>query len=283
MGYLCIKIREESGNGLMGRPHGTSRGKNSRKSLQRRVLSVLGPPTDRRLLVDLLKAMHQSVFDAAAELGVSATDRRGASALASKDKKRRRPSLSTIQTSDRLAGVRARRRFNKRYLRPDGGPRVLSIQGKGATFETLARPFVPTLPVEEVVEMVCKNAEVTRLKGDKIALIGSPVMISPKTPEITVASLALRFRRLADTTVYNAAIPANVKGTGRFERLATGDLTGKEFRASSQSVQQQQLQDLCNRVDAGIKQPGPRSKSQAIKGKSCGIGLYVFRDDGRYV
>jgi hypothetical protein len=259
----------------------SSRGKNSRKSLKRRVLSVLGPPTDRRLIVDLLKEMHQIVLDAAAELGVSAADRRRALASAGKDQKRRRPSLSTVQTSYRLAGVLARWRFDKRYLRPDGGPRVLSIKGKGATFETLARPFVPTLPVEEVVEMICKNAEVTRLKGDKIALIGSPVMISPKTLEITVASLALRFRRLAETTVYNAAIPANVKGTGRFERQVTGVLTDREFHAFSQSVRQQ-LQDLCDRVDAGMKQPGPRSKSQA-KGKSCGIGLYVFRDDDRYV
>jgi hypothetical protein len=157
---------------------------------------------------------------------------------------------------------------------------VLSIKGKGATFETLARPFVPTLPVEEVVEMICENAEVTRLKGDKIALIGSPVMIAPKTPEITVASLIFRFRRLAETTVYNAAIPANVKGTGRFERVVTGVLTDKEFREFSQSVRQQ-LQDLCDRVDAGMKQPGPGSKSRAKKGKSCGIGLYVFRDDDR--
>jgi len=258
----------------------SSREKNSRKSLKRRVRAVLGPPTDRRLIVDLLKEMHHIVLDTAVELGVSATDRRRALALAGKDKKRPRPSLSTIQPTYRLAGVLARWRLDKRYLRPDGSPRVLSIKGQGATFETLARTFVPTLPVEEVVEMICENAEVTRLKGDKIALIGSPVMIAPKTPEITVASLIFRFRRLAETTVYNAAIPANVKGTGRFERVVTGVLTDKEFREFSQSVRQQ-LQDLCDRVDAGMKQPGPRSKSRAKKGKSCGIGLYVFRDDDR--
>ena len=258
----------------------SSRETNTRRSLKRRVLAVLGPPTDRRLIVDLLKEMHHIVLDTAAELGVSAADRRRALASAGKDKKRPRPSLSTTQPSYRLAGILARWRFDKRYLRPDGSPRVLSIKGKGATFETLARPFVPTLPVEEVVEMICENAEVTRLKGDKIALIGSPVMISPKTPEITVASLISRFRRLAETTVHNAAIPANVKGTGRFERLVTGVLTDKEFRVFSQSVRQQ-LQDLCDRVDAGMKQPGPRSKGRAKKGKSCGIGLYVFRDDDR--
>jgi len=257
----------------------SSRGGKTRRSLKRRVLAVLGPPTDRRLIVDLLKEMHHIVLDTAAELGVPATDRRRALALAGRDKKRRRPSLSTIQPSYRLAGVLARWRFDKRYLRPDGSPRVLSIKGKGATFETLARSFAPSLSVEEIVEMICENAEVTRLKGDKIALIGSPVMIAPKTPEITVASLILRFRHLAETTVYNAAIPANVKGTGRFERLVTGVLTDKEFRAFSQSVRQQ-LQDLCDRVDAGMTQPDPRNKSRAKKAKSCGIGLYVFRDDG---
>src|SRR5450631_1136093 len=137
----------------------SSREKNTRRSLKRRVLAVLGPPTDRRLIVDLLKEMHGIVLDTAAQLGVSATDRRRALALVGKDKKRSRPSSSTIQPSSGLAGVLARWRFDKRYLRPDGSPRVLSIRGKGATFETLARPFVPTLPVEEVVEMICKNAE----------------------------------------------------------------------------------------------------------------------------
>jgi hypothetical protein len=137
------------------------------------------------------------------------------------------------------------------------------------------------LPVEEIVEMICENAEVTRLKGDNVALVGSPVLISPKTPEIALASLALRFRRVADTLVFNASIPANVKGTGRLERLVTGVLTDKEFDEFSQSVRQQ-LQDVCERVDAGLRQPGPRSKRATKRGRSCGIGLYVFRDDARY-
>ena len=132
--------------------------------------------------------------------------------------------------------------------------------------------------LRELADMICENAEVTRLKGNKIALVGSPVMITPKTPEITLASLILRFRRLAETIVYDAAIPAHVKGTGRFERVVTGELSDKEFRAFSQSVRQQ-LQDLCDRVDAGIRQAKHAGKGRA-KGTACGIGLYVFRDDG---
>jgi hypothetical protein len=246
--------------------------------MQRRVAAVLGPPSDRVLMVELLKEMHHIVLDTADELGVSANDRRRALRLAEKDSKRLRPSQATLQPSQGIVGLLAQWRRDRRYLRPDGTPRVLSITGKGATFETLARKYVPNLPVSELADMICENAEVTRLKGDKLALVGSPVMITPKTPEITLASLVLRFRRLAETIVHNAAIPAHVKGTGRFERIVTGALSDKDFLTFSQSVRQQ-LQDLCDRVDAGIKQPTHTGKVRE-KGTTCGIGLYVFRDDG---
>jgi hypothetical protein len=256
----------------------TSRRKRARPSMKRRVAAVLGPPADRLLMVELLKEMHHIVLDTAAELGVSANDRRRAMTLAQKDATRLKPSQNLLQPNHGIAGLLGRWRRDKRFLRPDGTPRALSITGKGATLETLARQFVPNLPVSELADMICENAEVTRLKGNKIALVGSPVMITPKTPEITLASLILRFRRLAQTIVYDAAIPAHVKGTGRFERVVTGELSDKEFRAFSQSVRQQ-LQDLCDRVDAGIRQAKHPGKGRA-KGTACGIGLYVFRDDG---
>jgi hypothetical protein len=251
--------------------------KGIRKTTKSRVSDVLGPPTDRLLMIELLKEMHHIVLDTGAELGASESDGRRALALAGEDKTRRRPSVNADQPSYGLAGLLARWRFDKRYLRPDGSPRALAIRGKGATFETLARVFAPNLPVAEVVDMICENAEVTRLKGNKIALLGSPVMMSPKTPEVMVASLITRFRRLAETVVYNAAIPAQIKGTGRFERIVTGVLSEKAFLKFSQSVRQQ-MQALADQVDAGLTQPEPRRHGKG--GKTCGVGLYVFRDDG---
>jgi hypothetical protein len=262
----------------MRTPDASTREKITRKNSKRRVSAVLGAKAEPRLIVDLLAEMHQIVMDTAAELGVSAADRRRALTLAGREKRRLRPSVSTIQPIEGVARVLARWRFNKRYLRPDGSPRVLTIRGKGATFETLARHCVPTLPLAEVLELICAHAEVTRLKGEKLALIGSPVMIAPKTPEILVASLILRFRALAETAVYNAAIPANLKGTGRFERIVTGILTDKEFREFSQSVRQQ-LQDVCDRVDASIRQSTHLRSRRATH--TCGLGMYVFKDDGR--
>src|SRR5450432_2745648 len=252
--------------------------KTPRAAVKRRAAAALSAPADRTLIVELLKEMHHLVLDAAAEIGVSAKDRKRAMKLAAKDSSRTRPSERTMKANYGIARLLNRWRNDKRFQRPDGTPRVLSIRGKGATFETLARKFVPQLTVNELADMVCENAEVTRLKGKKIALVGSPVMMTPKTPEITLASLTLRLRRLTNTILHNASLPAKDKLNGRFERIVTGELTEREFRDFAQSVRQP-MQDLCDRVDAGIRQPRP-SRSARARERSCGVGLYVYRDDG---
>jgi hypothetical protein len=252
------------------------RRKTVRPSVKRRPRTVLSRPADRTLIVELLKEMHHIMLDAAGQIGVSAKDRRLALKLAAKDPSRTRPSERMMRVNYGVAGLLNRWRSDNRFQRPDGTPRVLSILGKGATFETLARELVPELTVSEVADLVCANAEVTRLQGNKIVLVGSPVMITPKSLEITLASLVLRIRRLTGNIVHNASIPAK-DPTGLFERIVTGELSDREFRDFSQLIRQP-MQDLCDRVDAGIRQP-TRSRKGRVKRRTCGIGLYVFRDD----
>jgi hypothetical protein len=250
--------------------------KNSRRSSKRPLAQVLGAPTDKALIFGLLKELQHLVLDTALELGVSKADQRRVVQHALKDPKRMRPSETTMQSNLGMAYILNRWRNDKRYRRPDGTPRVLSIEGKGATLQTLARRFVPEMSLRDVIDMICENAEVTRLKGNKIALVGSPVMMTQKTPEVTLASLILRIRRLTETIIHNATIPPHVM-TGRFERMVSGELSDKEFREFSQSVRQQ-LQDLCDRVDQGLR-PSTRVRARPPM-KSCGLGLYVFKDDG---
>jgi hypothetical protein len=138
---------------------------------------------------------------------------------------------------------------------------------------------VPTMPVSELTDIICRNADVMRLKDNKVALVGSQVLILPKTPEMTLASVAIRFRRLSESIVHNAAIPAGAKGSGRFERQVTGELSERDFARFARSIRPQ-LQDLCDRVDAAMRQPKVPGKPHS-KGKRCGIGLYLFRDDGK--
>jgi hypothetical protein len=250
--------------------------KRSRRSLKRRPVEVLGPPTDTALIFGLLKELQHLVLDTAAELGVSMADRRRAIQHALKDPKRRRPSETTMQSDLWVASILNRWRNDKRYRRPDGTPRVLSIEGQGATLQALGRRFVPEMPLRAVVAMICENAEVTRLKGNKIALVGSPVMMMQKTSEVTLAYLILGIRRLTETIIHNATIPPH-ETSGRFERVVFGELSDKEFQEFARSVRQP-LQDLCDRVDRRLRS-STRVRARPPM-KSCGLGLYVFKDDG---
>jgi hypothetical protein len=236
-------------------------------------------PANHGLKVALLQELHHIVLDVGSALGVSLGDRHQAIELAKKDKKRLRPSQTATEPMIATSRLLSAWRRDKRYTRPDGTPRVLSITGKGPTLESLARKHVPTIPVRELAEMICQNADVMRLKDDTVALIGSTVLFMPKTSEMTLASLVLAFRRLSENLVYNAAIPADVKATGRFERLVTGVLSEKNFREFARSVRPQ-LQDLCDRVDAAMQEPNHNDKL-VKEGKKCGIHLYMFRDDGK--
>jgi len=245
---------------------------------RQRLARVLGRPGDRELIRALTQEMWHVVIDAAAALGLSRTDQSEALLRALTEKGRARPSHSLMQKTRALGDLLNMWRRDKRYIGSDGSPRVLSIRGKGATLESLARKFVPAMPLSEVVETICSHGEVTRYKGEKVALIGSPVIIHAKTPEVTLASLISGFRHLAETLIHNAAIPAEIKGTGRFERQVTGTVSDKAFREYFQMIRPQ-LQDLCDRVDEGLNRRNEPSIMR--KGKSCGVWLFVFRDDGK--
>jgi hypothetical protein len=254
----------------MPKPNPASKQKNRQRHL--------AAPTNHDLRVELLQELHHIVLDVGSALGVSLEDRYRAIELAKKDKKRLRPSQSTLEPLAAISRLLSTWRRDRRYTRPDGTPRVLSITGKGPSLESLARKHVPTIPVYELADMLCQNAEVMRLKDDTIALVGSAVLIMPKTFEMTLASLVLRFRHLSENIVYNAGIPAEVKATGWFERVVTGVLSEKNFRKFAQSIRPQ-LQDLCDRVDAAMQAPSHDGAS--AKGKKCGIHLYVFRADDK--
>jgi hypothetical protein len=254
-----------------------SKAKNPRRGAKRRLIDVIGPPTDRRLIVDLLKEMHHMAIDTGAQLGVSAKEQRQSMEMALKDATRSRPSEMTMESNRGVALILNRWRNDSRYRSGDGTPRVLAIKGKGATLQTLVRRCAPETPLREVVSLICENAEVVRLKDDRIALVGSPVMMLQKAPEVTLAGLIMRIRRLTETIVHNSSIPAHVIDNGRFERVVSGELSAREFQVFAQSIRQQ-LQDLCDRVDERLRPPINSRKRRSQN--TCGIGLYVFKDDG---
>jgi hypothetical protein len=240
--------------------------------------SPLGPatPGKRELLLKLAQELQQMTIESMEGLGLSRkeqmlTYRRASKGVGSKD----RPSTRLMERTSAIADLLSSWRRDRRYVQLDGSPRVLPINGKGASLETLARKFVPQMSVSEVLTAITRHGEATTYRGDKVALVGGSVVLTPKTAEMMLASLVTRIRRVSETLLLNASLPEGSKGLGRFERHVHGVLSEREFNKYAQ-VMRSRLQDLCDFAESGLELAADK---KGRKRKACGIGIFVFRDD----
>jgi hypothetical protein len=239
--------------------------------------SPLTPATldKRELLLELAQELQQHVIESMEGLGVSrkeqmVTYRRASMGAGPKERLSTRLMERTFAIADMLSTWRR----DKRYVDPDGLPRVLPIKGKGVSLETLAKRFVPTMSVSEVITVITRHGEATIYRGDKVALVGGSVLLAPKTAEMTLASLVTRIRRVSHTLLLNASLPEGSKGRGRFERQVQGVLSEREFKEYARHMRTQ-LHDLCDRAESGLKLVDKKRR----KRKACGVSIFVFRDD----
>jgi len=240
--------------------------------------SPLAPESQgkRQLLLELAQELQQMTMESMDGLGLSRreqmlTYRRASKGVGAKE----RPSVQLMERIWALADLLTSWRRDRCYVDSAGLPRVLPIRGKGATLETLARKFVPEMSVAEVLTAITRHGEATLYRGDKVALVGASALVAPKTAEMTLALLVNRIRRVSKTTLYNASLPEGSKGQGRFERHVTGVLSEREFNEYAR-VMRTQLQDLCDRAESGLELAADK---KGRKRKTCGIGIFVFRDD----
>ncbi len=83
-------------------------------------------------------------------------------------------------------------------------PRVLKMEGDGATFEALARRFLPGVPLADVVALACRTANVGTLPGGRIALYGDTMVNLTKRRDGVLAQNIMHVRQIFDTCLYNA-------------------------------------------------------------------------------
>lgn len=233
-------------------------------------------PGKRELLLKLAQELQQMMIESMEGLGLSRQEQMGTYRRASKGVgSKERPSTRLMQRTSAIADLLSSWRRDRRYVDPDGEPRVLPIKGKGASLETLARKFVPTMSVSEVLSAITRHGEATVYRGDKVGLFGGSVVLTPKTAEMTLALLVTRIRRVSQTLLLNASLPEGSKGLGRFEREVHGVLSEREFKEYAR-VMRSQLQDLCDFAESGLELAADK---KGRKRKACGIGVFVFRDD----
>jgi Family of unknown function (DUF6502) len=161
------------------------------------------------------------------------------------------------------------------YVDSGGAPRVLKIAGRGATFETLAKKFLPGMPLADVVNLACRTANVGTLSGGRIALYGDTMVNLSKNPDGVLAQNILHVRQIFDTCLYNAHRDPDDDQPGRLERIVTHVLSAAEFE-KFQGEARGQLHDLCERFDRLLKAAADRSTRQKQPRGQAGIGIYIY-------
>lgn len=229
------------------------------------------------LMAALSQEFYNVITDTVLALGATPAEQRRALDRATRSKSRLRPSRMVLKNQMGISLLIAMWRRDARYTQPDGAPRVLSIHGRGATLESLVKRCALRLPVDEVVKMLCTQSDVRKLNGDKVALLGNPVSIMKQTPATSLAWTITQIRHLAETCVFNARVPADKKRTARFERQVYGALPKKKFDGWAQAVRQR-LQKASDEVEDDLGRQDPELLTG--KDKICGIGLFIFREDG---
>jgi hypothetical protein len=164
------------------------------------------------------------------------------------------------------------------YLDSEGKPRVLSIAGPGATFESLARRFLPNIPLEEVVALACENSEVVTRPGNRIALLGSILVKPGDTREKYLAHAIRQIDQLLQTLLHNWRVKRNSTEKGRMERVVIGVISRANFKPFMDELRPQ-IYDLLLRVDSSIERNQPKTARGLRAATAVSVSVYAGQED----
>jgi hypothetical protein len=236
----------------------------------RKDVGALGPPQDRELMVKLAAELQQFSQDLQTEIGLRPEEIRRATKIAAQ---RARPKLSAevLEQTHSLARLLEVWQRSSVYRAEDGSPKVLPIHGKGYSFERLLKEFAPGISIEDALTHLIARSDVRVIKGQKVAILGSVAVMYPRTPEVLLAAITVRLRRLCRTMIDNSKNPS--KATGLYDRQVTGRFTTVEWAKFSQSIRNQ-LDDLVVHVnELSEDRPGKKDDKH-----NCGMSVFLWED-----
>ena len=164
------------------------------------------------------------------------------------------------------------------YLDSEGKPRVLAVSGPGATFESLARRFLPNVSLEEVVSLACENSEVVTRPGNRIALLGSILVKLGDSREKYLAHAVRQIDQLLQALLHNWHSQHKSTDRGRMERMVTGVISRANFEAFMGELRPQ-IYDLLLRVDSSIERNQPKTARGLRAASAVSVSVYVNQED----
>jgi hypothetical protein len=164
------------------------------------------------------------------------------------------------------------------YLDSEGRPRVLSIAGPGATFESLARRLLPNVSLEEVVALACENSEVVTRPGNRIALLGSILVKLGDSRERYFAHAIRQIDQLLQTLLHNWHAQRSSTEQARMERVVIGIISRANFKAFMAELRPQ-IYDLLLRVDSSIERNQPQTLRSLRAASAVSVSVHVGQQD----
>ena len=163
------------------------------------------------------------------------------------------------------------------YIDEAGKPKVLQISGRGATFQSLAKRFLPKQPLAEVVALATRCANVGTLPGGKIALYGDTMVNLARTSESVLAQTVLHIKQVVDTCLHNVKSSDDDSAMGRTERIVSQVISAEDFEHFLKVIRPQ-IHDLCERADRLLTVKADRKSAKREPKAAAGIGIYVYYD-----
>lgn len=225
-----------------------------------------------------MEALVQELFnvatDTATHLGATPEQCQRGAERAAQSTSRERPSESVIKNDVGLSNLLGK--WRQHFAAANGAPKVLPVKGKGGSLEALAKEFLPDLPLKDVLALLVERAEVARMKGNKIALVGNPANIVGERPASALAWCITSMRHLASTHVHNYALPLEERSKGRLDRMIYVPLGLAEFEKFAKAARPQ-LQEVSNSIEKKLEalDNGQSGDDKVL----CGLAIQIFRND----
>jgi hypothetical protein len=237
-----------------------------------------GKPSVTQTAEDLAVELYTLVRLALGELGVTGVQQ--LRALARSRRLKSPPSVSgrTVRAGLGVGSILLEWSRRAPYLDSDGKPRVLSIAGSGATFESLARRFLPHMPLKEVVALACEKSEVVIRPGNRIALLGSILVKLGDSREMYLAHAIRQIDQLLQTLLHNRRVVRNNPESGRMERVVIGVISRANFRPFMDELRPQ-IYDLLLGVDSSIERNQPKSARSMRDATAVSVSVYAGQED----
>lgn len=166
---------------------------------------------------------------------------------------------------------------DRKFLKANGEPQVLPVEGASKSFTALVRHYSGDMPARAVLDELLRVGAVQRLDDDRVRLVARAYVPAASEPD-KIAILGTDVADLIRTIDHNLERDSN---DAHFQRKVMYDNLPAEVLAKFRALSAAQAQQLLERLDHWLAKHD-RDASPGVKGAGrmrAGIGIYYFQEN----